>query len=423
MPVTAAIGAQWGDEGKGKVVDRLAAEADIVVRFSGGNNAGHTVINERGKFALHLVPAGIFYPHVVNVVGNGVMVNPEALVEEIEGLEKAGIDVGKLVISPRAHLVMPWHILQDAAIERGRGENAIGTTGRGIGPACADRALRISLRMADLVDDERLEAGLRLNLQLKNPVVTGVWQAPAYELEPLYERYRALGRRLRPMVQEAYPLLRQAAADGKRILFEGAHGVMLDPDFGTYPYVTSTPPGVSGIAQGSGLGATDLDRVVGIVKAYTTRVGAGPLPTELHGQTAEDLREAGDEYGTTTGRPRRCGWFDAPVVRYAAQLNGFTELAITKLDVLDSLRTIRICTDYTIDGKDVAFPPGESQLLARCTPVYEEMAGWQSPISALSTYAALPPQAKAYLVRLEELVGVPINLVSVGPRREQMVWK
>jgi len=421
MPVIAVIGAQWGDEGKGKIIDLLAEKVNMVVRFSGGNNAGHTVVNPYGEFRMHLVPSGIFHRQVTCIVGNGVVIDPAALLEEIEQLEKRGVKVDKLYISDRAHLIMPYHILLDGLEEESRGSGALGTTRKGIGPCYMDKAGRLGIRSGDLLEKESFLDRLRLVLENKNRIITRVYEAQPLSLEEIYDKYCQYGERLAPFIRETDVMVQEAVERGETVLLEGAQGTMLDIDFGTYPYVTSTSASVGGACSGLGLSPVKIDHVIGVFKAYTTRVGSGPLPTELFDETGDLIRERAREYGTTTGRPRRCGWFDAVMGRFAARVNGLSGACLTRLDVLDVLPSLKVCTAYRLGGKTITSPPSNSSLLARCEPIYEELPGWQGDIDGLRRFEDLPAAARSYVRRLEELIACPMKLISVGPRREQKI--
>ncbi|WP_026369405.1 adenylosuccinate synthase [Kallotenue papyrolyticum] len=422
MSVVAVIGGQWGDEGKGRIVDLLAQHAHMVIRYSGGNNAGHTVINDRGVFKLHLIPAGIFNPSTANIIGTGVVVDPASLLEEMETLAAADVSFDRLYISDRAHVILPYHREQDRLQETLRGDGKIGTTGRGVGPAYSDKMERIGLRMADLRDEHTLRQQLARAASMKNAFFRAL-NGPQVVAEELFEQLRAYGQRLRAHIVPSHPLVQRALQRGERILLEGAQASLLDVDWGTYPYVTSSAPGAAGACQGSGIGPRHLSRILGVYKAYTTRVGGGPFPTELRDETGDLLRERGHEYGTTTGRPRRCGWFDAVAARYVAELNSLTHLVITKLDVLDPLPVIRICTGYRLKGELIDYMPTLASELERVEPIYEELPGWQSDTSAVRDYAALPANARRYLERLAELIGVPLAIISVGASRDASITR
>lgn len=423
MPVVAVIGAQWGDEGKGKIVDMLAEKAGVVVRFSGGDNAGHTVVNRYGEFKLHLVPAGIFSPRAFAIIGNGVAVNPSILLKEVDQLNQCGVHTSRLVISDRANLVMPYHLLFDGLEEESRGGKAIGTTRKGIGPAFADKTARMGIRMSDLLDKEVFRERLHFVLSYKNTLLTRVYGMSPLSEEEIYQQYCQYGERLAPYIRETTVLLEEAINRGELILLEGAQGTLLDPDFGTYPYITSSSPLAGGGCLGAGLGPTQIDQTLGIFKAYCTRVGSGPMPTELKDEIGDLIRERAHEYGTTTGRPRRCGWFDAVAARFSTRINSFTRAAITRLDVLDTLPSVKISVGYQLDGRTIDYFPASAAALERCQPIYEELPGWQAPTSHIRQYEQLPPQARQYLSKLEELIACPISIISVGMRREETIMK
>jgi adenylosuccinate synthase len=421
MPGIVIVGAQWGDEGKGKVTDLLAERAQVVVRYQGGNNAGHTVVVGQQTLKLHLIPSGIHRPGVLCVIGNGLVIDPRALVAEMDELEANSLNTSGLRISANAHLVMPYHLMLDGIEEERRGGKSLGTTRRGIGPTYTDKAARYGLRLQDLLDMAVFEEKLGRALEQKNAFLTEVYGKEPLEMEPILEVYGACAERLRPHIVDASLLVHEALTQGQNVLFEGAQGTLLDIDHGTYPFVTSSSPVAGGACTGVGIGPRQIDGAIGVSKAYTTRVGAGPFPTELSDAVGDHLREAGREYGTTTGRPRRCGWFDGVILRYAARVNGLTGLALTKLDVLTGLPRLKICMGYEYDGQVLKEFPYQGAILARCQPIYEEMDGWTEDISGARTYDELPPQARAYVARLEELAGVPIDIISVGPKREQTI--
>jgi adenylosuccinate synthase len=423
MPVTAIIGAQWGDEGKGKIVDMLAEHADMVMRFSGGDNAGHTVVNQLGKFALHLVPSGIFSPKAVSVIGNGVVVNPRVLFDELDGLKQRDVDTSRFYISDRAHLVMPYHVLLDGLEEEARGGKAIGTTRKGIGPAFADKAARLGIRTSDLLDRDVFRDRLHAVLSQKNILLTMVYNTDPLSEDEVYDEYCRYGEILAPHICDTTELLEKAIDEGKQVILEGAQGTLLDPDFGTYPYATSSSPLAGGSCLGAGLGPTRLDEILGVFKAYCTRVGGGPMPTELEDEIGESIREEGHEYGTTTGRPRRCGWFDAVAARFSTRVNGYTQAVVTRLDVLDALPAIKICTGYELNGKRTDRFPAGAATLEKCRPIYEELPGWQTPISDIREFENLPSEARQYLSRLEELITCQVSIISVGMRREQTIFR
>ncbi len=423
MPVIAVIGAQWGDEGKGKVVDLLAEKARVVVRFSGGDNAGHTIVNPFGRFGLRLVPSGIFYPEATCIIGNGVVINPAVLIEEMDQLNQRGVDTSRLFISDRAHLIMPYHILLDGLEEESRGGKAIGTTRKGIGPAFADKVARYGIRVGDLLDKEALLERLRLILDYKNIILTKVYGASPLSLDEVYTQYCQYGERLAPHIKDTTIIVEEALSRGELVLLEGAQGTLLDPDFGTYPYTTSSSPLAGEGCLGTGIGPTKLNRVIGVFKAYCSRVGSGPMPTELKDETGDLIRERGHEYGTVTGRPRRCGWFDAIAARFSTRINGFTGAAITRLDILDTFPSLKICVGYKLDGQTIDYFSGNIATLEKCQPIYEELPGWQVPITDVRQYEQLPVEARQYVARLEELTSCPINLISVGAGREQTIMK
>ena len=423
MPVIAVIGAQWGDEGKGKVVDLLAQQAGMVVRFSGGDNAGHTVVNPYGEFKLHLVPSGIFSPRAVCIIGNGVVINPAVLIEEIDQLNKRGVDTARLFISDRAHLIMPYHVLLDGLEEKLRGGKAIGTTGKGIGPAFADKVARLGIRTGDLLDKEAFLERLRFILDYKNTILTKIYGVSPLSLDEVYSQYCQYGERLAANIRDTVIMLEEALNRDELVLLEGAQGTLLDPDFGTYPYITSSSPLAGGGCLGAGLSPIRINHILGVFKAYCTRVGGGPMPTEMKDETGELIRQRAHEYGTTTGRPRRCGWFDGVAARYSTRINGFTGAAITRLDVLDILPRLKICVGYKLDGREIDYFPANIADLSRCEPVYEELPGWLTPINAIRQYNKLPSQARQYVARLEELISCPVKLISVGEKRAQTIHK
>jgi adenylosuccinate synthase len=420
MSVVAVIGGQWGDEGKGRVVDLLAQRTNMVIRYSGGNNAGHTVINDRGTFKLHLVPAGIFNPETINIIGTGVVVDPAALLEEMATLAETNVTFDNLYISDRAHVIMPYHLEQDRIQESLRGDGKIGTTGRGVGPAYSDKMERIGIRMADLLDNDMLRQRLARVVNVKNDLLQRHGGKPQ-SLDALYEQCLDYGSQLKQYIKSTHERVQQALRQEEHILLEGAQASLLDVDWGTYPYVTSSAPGAAGACQGSGIGPRNLRHVLGVYKAYTTRVGGGPFPTELTDETGNILRERGHEYGTTTGRPRRCGWFDAVAGRYVAELNSIDYTVWTKLDVLDELPTLRICTAYKLGGQIIDYMPTSVAELSAVEPVYEELPGWQTPTDTVRTFDELPINAQRYLERLAELLRVPTAIISVGPARQSTI--
>ncbi|OGO61576.1 MAG: adenylosuccinate synthase [Chloroflexi bacterium RBG_19FT_COMBO_48_23] len=421
MSVTAIIGAQWGDEGKGKIVDLLATSAKAVVRFSGGDNAGHTVINPYGEFKLHIVPSGIFNAGAICIIGNGVAINPVILLEEIENLQKHGVDTSHLFISDRAHLIMPYHTLMDGLEEERRGKGAIGTTRKGIGPVFADKIARLGIRTCDLLNKKEFRSRLASILEPKNAILTKIYNAPPLSLEEIYEQYCSYGERLAPFIRDTGQIVRDMISQKQPIILEGAQGTMLDPDFGTYPYVTSSSPLAAAGSIGAGISPKQIDQIIGVFKAYTTRVGGGPMPTELKDKTGEFIRERAHEYGATTGRPRRCGWFDAVAGRFSAQINGFTGIALTRLDVLDALDSIKVCTGYQVEGNVLKAFPGDLAILGKCQPIYEELPGWRTETSTIRNIKQLPSQAQRYISRLEELLSCPMSIISVGANRHQTI--
>ena len=424
MPAYAVLGAQWGDEGKGKIVDFLAKDAHIVARFAGGNNAGHTVVNDDGKFSFHLIPCGVFWPQALNVIGNGVVIDPDVLLEEIDDLRLRGIDISdRIVVSERAHLIMPYHVLLDELAERARGSSRLGTTGKGIGPAYADKAARTGVRAADLLDIEALIPRLENILKYTNSVITNVYDGDALSFEDVFDRCRRWSERLIPYIGQAEKIVNQALASGKNVLLEGAQGVLLDLDHGTYPFVTSSNPTIGGASVGVGVSPTHIEGITGVFKAYTTRVGTGPLPTELLDETGETIRELAQEFGTTTGRPRRVGWFDAVAAKYSALINGYTSAVLTRLDVLDGFETVRICTHYLMeDGEKTDDFPGGVAALEKARPIFEEMPGWDTPTASVRQYEDLPRKARDYVERIQELlIGCPVDLISTGPHRDETV--
>jgi len=426
MPAVVIVGGQWGDEGKGRIVDLAAAKAHIVARYSAGNNAGHTIVNELGKFSLHLVPAGIFYPDKLCLIGNGLVIDPAVLLGEIADLESRGVAVhGRLFVSDRAHVIMPWHPKLDALDEGLRGRAAIGTTGRGVTPAFVDKVGRRGIRMADLIDGQGLRERLSALLPYKNAMLEKLYDSSPFDERSIYEEYAGYGAELAPFVADTACLAQEALSRGECVLLEGAQGALLDLDIGTYEYVTSSVPSslAAGACIGLGIGPTHVSAVVGVYKSYMTRVGNGPMPTELTDEDGDRLREHGPqpEYGATTGRPRRCGWFDAVASRYTARINGVTAVALTRLDVLDQFATIKVCRAYSLDGALIDSFPAGLAALTKAEPVYEDLPGWQVDTSGIRRFANLPREARAYVRRIEEMLGAPVKLVSVGPQRDQAI--
>lgn len=421
MAVTLVVGSQWGDEGKGKIIDYLSKNANFVVRYHGGNNAGHTVINRRGTFKMHLIPSGIFYDKTKAVIANGVVLDLEVLIGEIENLKKAGISLkNRLYISPRCHIIMPYHKLLDKLYEEAKGKAKTGTTGRGIGPVHSDKVSYNGIRIIDLINKDIFSEKLKVQLLLKNKILRalGEKELSQKEIEKKYFEHR---EKIKEFVFEPYGILQKAINDKKNILLEGAHGVFLDNDWGTYPFVTASTVVSGGITAGAGIAHKNLKRIVGVVKAYTTRVGSGPFPTELFDQTGNKLREKGGEFGTTTGRPRRCGWFDSELIRFASEINGYTEIAITKLDVLDSFKEIKICTAYSLNGKKVNYFDGDANFLSKVKPILKTLKGWQKPVRGIKKYSDLPKEAKDYLKEIEKQVGARIRFISTGGDRSEIV--
>ncbi len=427
MSITVILGAQWGDEGKGKLTDRLAAESDIVARFNGGDNAGHTVTVADEVFKLHLIPSGILHPHVTCVMGSGMAVNPDKLVKEMDALAERGVDVSaaRLKLSGRAHLILPYHIALDEATERALGEKRLGTTMRGIGPVYADKSARQGVRAQAMADPEAFADRVKAETEAKNEILTQVYGQEPLDAEAVAAEQFEYARRLAPHLDDTSVYLHEALAQGKRLLCEGAQATLLDIDHGTYPYVTSSSPSIGGAFTGLGIGPRQVERIIGIVKAFQTRVGSGPMPTELYGEVASRLRGSGvnpwDEYGTTTRRPRRCGWLDGVMLRYSARVNDLTEVCITKLDILTSLEELKICVAYDYQGQRLEHLPSETEVLASCRPIYETLPGWQEDISGVLCFEDLPPTAQTYVRRIEELAGAAATYVSVGPGREQTI--
>lgn len=429
MSSVVVVGTQWGDEGKGKITDFLSENAEVIARYQGGDNAGHTIQFGGKTFKLHLIPSGIFSPDKISVIGNGVVVNPKSIVEELAYLHGEGVSTDNLRISSRAHVILPYHIVLDKLQEASKGDNKIGTTNKGIGPAYMDKSARVGIRIADLLDREIFEERLRTNLAEKNLFIERVYGSDPLRFEDIFEEYYQYGQEIKQYVTDTSVILNDALDQGKRVLFEGAQGVMLDIDQGTYPFVTSSNPVSGGVTIGSGVGPTRINRVVGVCKAYTSRVGDGPFPTELFDEIGHQIREVGREYGTTTGRPRRVGWFDSVVMRHSRRVSGITNLSLNSIDVLTGLETIKICTAYkTPDGQVIAYYPASLKLLKSCTPVYEELPGWTEDITSCRRLEDLPLNAQNYVRRISELVGAKIATLSVGPDREQTmilesVWR
>jgi adenylosuccinate synthase len=421
MPVTAVVGAQWGDEAKGKVVDMLAGKAKYAVRYSGGDNAGHTVVNPYGEFKLKLMPCGVFYKDTISIIGNGVVLNPASLFREMEDLKERGVDTSRLLISNRTNIIMPYHVLLDGLEEKSRGGRAIDTTRKGIGPAYTDKVTRTGIRAGDLLDKKEFREKLTSVLEYKNKLITKVYNEKPLSLDEIYENYCGYAERLAPYICDTTEVLATAVERNDTILLEGAQGFLLDPDFGTYPYATSSSPISAGACLGSGISPDRLTHIIGVFKAYQTRVGAGPMPTELKDETGDYIRELANEYGTGTGRPRRCGWIDIVAARFSMRINGFTSLAITRLDVLDKLPKLKICIAYNLGGKTIENFPASIPDLEKCQPVYEELPGWEKSTTDVRSFDDLPEKAKQYVHRLEELIGCPASIVSVGRSREDTI--
>ena len=419
MSSVVVVGTQWGDEGKGKITDFLSENAEVIARYQGGDNAGHTIKFDGETYKLQLIPSGIFYKDKISVIGNGVVVNPKSIVRELKYLHDKGITTDNLRISDRTHVILPYHIVLDTLQEESKGEEKIGTTNKGIGPAYMDKAARIGIRMADLLDKEIFEERLRINLEEKNRLFTKMYDAEALNFDDIFEEYYEYGQQIKKYVADTSVILNDALDAGKRVLFEGAQGVMLDIDQGTYPYVTSSNPVAGGVTIGSGVGPSKIDRVVGVCKAYTSRVGDGPFPTELFDETGDRIREIGREFGTVTGRPRRVGWFDTVVMRHSKRVSGLTNLSLNSIDVLSGLKTVKICTAYELDGQEIYHYPASLKELARCQPIFEELPGWEEDITTCKTLEDLPENARNYVRRVSELVGVRISTFSVGPDRNQ----
>ena len=421
MAIRVVVGTQWGDEGKGKYIDMLAKDSEYVVRFAGGNNAGHTIVSEGVKHALHLIPSGILHKNKICIIGNGVVIDPAVLVEEMKKLNEKGVSTDNLFISDRAHVIMPYHKAIDALQEKARGKDGIGTTKRGIGPAYMDKAERSGIRMCDLMDEEIFAEKVRANLEIKNAIIEKIYGGAKFDTEQVINEYLVYANLLRKHVKDTNILLHKSIEQGKEILFEGAQATFLDIDFGTYPYVTSSSPVSGGVCTGAGVGPNCIDEIYGIMKAYTTRVGAGPFVTEQDNEIGDTIRELGHEYGTTTGRPRRCGWLDLVMIKYAARVNGLTYLAINHVDTIGKIDKIKLCTGYTKDGEIIDYIPASLKELEKCKPIYEEFDGWNEDISAMRTYEELPENTKVYLKRIEEVTGVPVGFIGVGPDREQTI--
>ena len=421
MSTKVVIGAQWGDEGKGKTIDILAAKSDVVVRTSGGNNAGHTIEADGVTYKLHLMPSGILNPNTLNIIGMGVVVDPKVLLEEIDGFESKGISTANLKIDSRAHVIMPYHIALDGLSEKARGKGDIGTTKKGIGPCYMDKTERSGIRMCDMINPEKFRSMVTENLKIKNKIIELVYGGTPFDPEEIISEYTEYAKRLAPYVEDTTPALYEAVKSGKEVLFEGAQGILLDIDLGTYPYVTSSHPISGGVCVGSGIGPTMIDECIGILKGYTTRVGNGPFPTELDDDLGEAIRQNGHEFGTTTGRPRRTGWFDAVIARYAVRTNSLTSVVLNKIDPLGGIGKVKICVAYEKNGQILKDFPATLEELAECKPVYEELDGWDEDISNVKEFELLPPACQNYIRRVEELCECKISSVGVGPGRDQNI--
>ncbi|SMD73752.1 adenylosuccinate synthase [Bacillus paranthracis] len=419
MSSVVVVGTQWGDEGKGKITDFLSEHAEVVARYQGGNNAGHTIVFGGVKYKLHLIPSGIFYKEKICVIGNGLVVDPKALLEELKYLHDRGVSTDNLRVSNRAHVILPYHLKQDELEEASKGDNKIGTTKKGIGPAYMDKAARIGIRMADLLDREAFKEKLERNLAQKNRLFEKMYDTEGFSVEEIFEEYFEYGQQIAQYVCDTSVVLNDALDNNHRVLFEGAQGVMLDIDHGTYPFVTSSNPIAGGVTVGTGVGPAKVTRVVGVCKAYTSRVGDGPFPTELHDEIGHQIREVGREYGTTTGRPRRVGWFDSVVVRHARRVSGLTDLSLNSIDVLTGIPTLKICVAYKYNGEVIDEVPANLNILAKCEPVYEELPGWTEDITGVRSLDELPENARKYVERVSELIGIQLSMFSVGPDRNQ----
>ncbi|UZD74131.1 adenylosuccinate synthase [Bacillus siamensis] len=419
MSSVVVVGTQWGDEGKGKITDFLSENAEVIARYQGGNNAGHTIKFDGVTYKLHLIPSGIFYKEKACVIGNGMVVDPKALVTELAYLHERNVSTDNLRISNRAHVILPYHLKLDEVEEERKGANKIGTTKKGIGPAYMDKAARIGIRIADLLDRDVFAEKLERNLEEKNRLLEKMYETDGFKIEDILDEYYEYGQQIKKYVCDTSVVLNDALDEGRRVLFEGAQGVMLDIDQGTYPFVTSSNPVAGGVTIGSGVGPTKIQHVVGVSKAYTTRVGDGPFPTELKDEIGDQIREVGREYGTTTGRPRRVGWFDSVVVRHARRVSGITDLSLNSIDVLTGIETLKICVAYRYKGEVIEEFPASLKALAECVPVYEEMPGWTEDITGAKTLSDLPENARHYLERVSQLTGIPLSIFSVGPDRSQ----
>lgn len=419
MTSIVVVGTQWGDEGKGKITDFLSKEADAISRYSGGDNAGHTIQFKGETYKLHLIPSGIFYSDKTSVMGNGMVINPESLVKELKGLQDRGVDTSNLQISNRAHVILPYHVYQDKVDEASRGDKKIGTTCKGIGPCYTDKVQRMGIRIADLLDKEVFEQKLRENLEMKNRLFTKFYEVEPLNFDDMFEQFYAFGQEIAQYVTDTSKALNDVIDANGKVLFEGAQGVLLDVDHGTYPYVTSSNPVAGGVTTGTGVGPSAVSRVIGVSKAYTSRVGDGPFPTELFDEVGNQIREVGREYGTTTGRPRRVGWFDSVVVRHSRRVSGITDLALNSIDVLTGLDTVKICVAYDYKGERITEYPANLHIIEQCKPIYEELPGWTEDVTTIRRLEDLPENARNYVQRVSELTGIRVATFSVGPDRDQ----
>lgn len=417
------VGAQWGDEGKGRITDMLAKTADVVARFSGGNNAGHTIIVGQERFELHLIPSGILYSEKKNIIGNGVVVDPKAMIEEMAKLEARGLSTDNLFISEGAQVIMPYHLLLDQLEEERKGANKIGTTKKGIGPAYTDKVARRGIRMADLLDEENLRKKLERNLEFTNLLITKVYGGEPMAADQIIEQYRPFIEKLRKHITNTSLMIEECNKAGKGVFFEGAQGTLLDVDYGTYPYVTSSNPTAGGVCTGSGIGPAHIHEVIGVAKAYVTRVGEGPFPTELTDELGEEIRTKGHEFGVTTGRPRRCGWFDLPIMKHAIRVNGLTQIALTKLDILNGFETLKVCVGYKYKGQTLENFPMDVNIIGDLEPIYVDLPGWEEDISSVREYDKLPLNAQKYVEFIEEQAGVKISIIGLGPERDQAILR
>lgn len=421
MSSTAIVGAQWGDEGKGKLIDYLAGQAEVVVRAQGGNNAGHTVVVGDKKYTFHLMPSGVLYEGTLNIIGNGVVFDPEGFLQEVEKLKSQNVDISTIKIDERAHMIFPYHKRIDELEEEARKEQEIGTTKRGIGPCYMDKIERSGIRVGDLLDLDKLEKNIYYQVERKNELLKKIYNSDGFDPKKVFETYCQYSAHLKPYIADTTILLHEAMESGKKILFEGAQGTLLDIDLGTYPYVTSSHPTSAGFCTGAGVGPGAINEILGVVKAYTTRVGKGPFPTEQDNETGDAIRVKGHEFGSTTGRPRRCGWLDGVMLKYAVRVNGLTGISLMLLDVLDQFDEIQICTAYEVDGEETIYFPANLAKLEKCQPVYQRLKGWKTDITGITEYEDLPEEAKDYIKTVEDITGVPVKMISVGPDRSQTI--